>query len=114
MAKRSTGFVFVDKTWYDTSLCILLGKPESKSAAPTHLLVGEMDCSPEGRGVWMKGVKTSVLRHDRVETDLDFLIPWRFVVGLGSTDDPSNLMRFTSGPGVTVLENNSRSVPPGP
>jgi hypothetical protein len=102
MAKEATGYVFVEKRWFESSLRQLLGLPKSTSEATVHLLIGEMQ-DGEPHGVWMRGVKSKVLRRDGAETTMDFLVPWLYIVGLGRTEDPANPVGF-SGPDVTILK----------
>jgi hypothetical protein len=103
MAEKPIAFLFVDKGWYESSLGRLLGKPKSESRHSVHLLIGEMKDDADPQGVWMKGVKTSMLRQDGAETEMDFLVPWAFVVGLGRTKGPTKTAGF--GPNVTILTN---------
>jgi hypothetical protein len=107
MAKRrkNTGFVFVDKAWFNQTLRGLFGLDRTETLENVHLMIGEIEVN-EALGVWLKDTKTSVLRKDGAEVKMDFLVPWRFVVGVGLSEDDAIPSRvgFVGNEHVTILK----------
>lgn len=104
MSKRklTTAVVFVDKSWYDSTLRFLLDKSPSRSTEEVHILVGALKDAGDTVGLWMSGLKTKEVKPG-VEVAMELLIPWRYVVAVGLIDEANPRIGFEGGD-VTILK----------
>jgi hypothetical protein len=81
--RETTAVVFVEKNWYDDTLRFLIDKPKSTSTNGVHLLIGELrDDTNDPVGVWFRDVPSPHVRDGAV-VKMDYLVPWKVVLGVG-------------------------------
>jgi hypothetical protein len=102
--RETTAVVFVEKVWYDDTLRFLIGETQSTSTTGVHLLIGELrDDTTDPRGLWFRNVPSPHVKDGAV-VKLEYMVPWRVVLGVGLVDE-SNPQPIGFQPGAfTILK----------
>lgn len=95
MARQQTAIVIVSKHWINTEgINTILAKGRiSEATGDAHIVIATVSDTSDPQGLWLSGIKTSELKRDGSSISMKFMVPWRFVLGLGLVDDlePSTL-----------------------
>ena len=107
MPQTNTGFVIVSKDWFDTPGVYQLigrGRPR-RSTGDAHTLIGPVSDANNHLGLWLGPIGTTELTTDGSPVVMRFLIPWRFVLGLGVETDSSKprSVGFNTNDNTTIL-----------
>jgi hypothetical protein len=106
MAKRpkTTAIVFLEKGWFDQTLARIVGKKSSSGAGGVHLVIAPLKSVGEAEGLWVRGVTGRMLTSAGSELTMEFMIPWRVILGLGLVDESDTASIGFKGDDVTILK----------
>jgi hypothetical protein len=107
VTKQST-FIVVDKHWFNMAGIndILANGRKSQNTGDAHLLMSDDFDISDHRGIWLNHVTTKAVLHrkDNSQVTMKFMIPWRYVLGLGLSEEGSTSIGFKAGEATTLID----------